>query len=281
MDQEHLTPAEQNQLKQDFLSGTEQEESGIGGEEYTKTRVGQVEERREYQQQQPLQQNGVQPQQPQQLQGGVQIAQEGDAPPDPQKDFMGYMQWLGKTLHQQGLLHAKQATIPEAEQLQNFFQQSVASVKQKYHDFDQAADFIYETRAKQLAAFASLYPEMADPKAIDEVIGNELKQILRDCARKNQNPAEMLYTLAQKNGYTNVSNPMGGTNYREGMKYGGENLQERQNSARTLAAYNGLTPSGPISLEMLDKMTEAEFSTWVSDPKNKAAFNRLMGGGDL
>ncbi|AGF76353.1 hypothetical protein [Bartonella vinsonii] len=275
MDQEYLTPAEQHQLEQEFHS-TQQDESTMGGEQHTKPRAVHVEERREYQQ--PLQHSGVQPQQPQ----GVQTVQEGDAPPDPQKDFMGYMQWLGKTLHQQGLLHAKQqAAVPEAEQLQNFFQQSVASVKQKYHDFDQAADFIYETRAKQLAAFASLYPEMADPKAIDEVIGNELKQILRDCAQKNQNPAEMLYTLAQKNGYTNVSNPMGIPNYGEGIKYGGENLQERQNSARTLAAYNGLTSSGPISLEMLDKMTEAEFSSWVSEPKNKAAFNRLMGGGDL
>ncbi|ATP12830.1 hypothetical protein [Bartonella henselae] len=55
---------------------------------------------------------------------------------------------------------------------------------------------------------------------------------------------------------------------------------ERQNSARTLAAYNGLTPNGPISLNMLDKMSEAEFSHWVADPKNKAAFNRLMGGGE-
>ncbi|MCZ2158675.1 hypothetical protein NPX99_05215 [Bartonella sp. 220] len=274
MDSEELTPVEKHQLEQDFLS-TQQDESTMRGEEQEKIRAVHVEERRGYQQQQPLQHTGVQPQ-------GEKTEQEEDAPPDPQKDFMGYMQWLGKTLHQQGLLHAKQQTIiPEAEQLQNFFQKSVASVKQKYHDFDQAADFIYEMRAKQLAAFASLYPEMADPKAIDEVIGNELKQILRDCAQKNQNPAEVLYNLAQKIGYTNVSNPMGRTNYGERTKYEGENLQERQNSARTLAAYNGLTPSGPISLEMLDKMTEAEFSSWIADPKNKAAFNRLMGGADL
>lgn len=254
MDQEHLTPAEQNHLKQDFLTSTQEGEEGEIGRE-AKT----LEENFQGQRFQ---------QQPSSQEGGKEVQGEENAPPDPQKDFMGYMQWLGKTLQKQELLHEKQQLSPvrEAEQLQAFYQQSVASVKQKHYDFDQAADFIYETRAKQLAAFASLYPELADPQNIDARIGEELKQILRDCAQKNQNPAEVIYTIAQKIGYTNVPNTMG------------ENLQERHNSARTLAAYNGLMPNGPISLDMLDKMSEAEFSTWVADPKNKAAFNRLMGG---
>ncbi|MET3560590.1 hypothetical protein ABID39_001296 [Bartonella japonica] len=264
MDQEHLTPAEQNQLKQNFSLETEQEEdSKIGGSEGAKTLEESFQERQDLYQQ-SFMQEAIQSQE-------VQKTREGDAPPDPQKDFMGYMQWLGKKIHEHEGANNKQqphSTALEAEQLHNFYQQSVANVKQKYHDFDQAADFIYETRAKQLAACASLYPEMADPKVVDTVIGNELKKILQDCAQKNQNPAEVIYTIAQRIGYTNLPNNIG------------ENLQERHNSARTLAAYNGLTPNGPISLDMLDKMSEAEFSTWVTDPKNKAAFNRLMGGGE-
>ncbi|GAA5108581.1 hypothetical protein [Bartonella jaculi] len=271
MNQEHLTPEEQNQLNQDFLSTTKTgEDTKIEGGEKAKKLEGNFEGyQQEYQQQDTAAERAAaEGAQPKDIQG----ADGGDAPPDPQKDFMGYMQWLGKTLHKQGLLHAKQqpdAPVREAEQLYSFYQQSVSAVKQKHHDFDQAADFIYDTRAKQLAACAALYPEMADPKVVDEVIGNELKQILRDCAKKNQNPAEVIYMIAQKIGYTSSqSNTV-------------ENLQERHNSARTLAAYNGLTPGGPISLDMLDKMSEAEFSSWVNDPKNKAAFNRLMGGGDL
>lgn len=255
MDQEHLTPAEQNQLKQDFLVSTQEGEDGeIAREEKTLEDNFQGQTHQKQSSSQKVEKE---------VQGGE------DVPPDPQKDFMGYMQWLGKTLQKQGLLHEKpqdKPTVCEAEQLHAFYQQSVASVKQKHHDFDQAADFIYETRAKQLAACASLYPEMADPQNIDAIIGDELKQILRDCAQKNQNPAEVIYTIAQKIGYTNAPNNMD------------ENLQERHNSARTLAAYNGLTPNGPISLDMLDKMSEAEFSAWVADPKNKASFNRLMGG---
>ncbi|WP_208441728.1 hypothetical protein [Bartonella raoultii] len=262
MDQEHLTPAEQNHLKQGaFSEALQGENSEIDAGEKMKSVEENFQGQQNLHQQQRLVQEGTQQQN---VQGGA----EGDAPPDPQKDFMGYIQWLGKALYKQGALISEQIPVmnPEAEQLHAFYQQSVVDAKQKHDDFDQAADFIYDTRAKQLAAFSSLYPEMADPNVVDALIGNELKQILRDCAKKNQNPAEVIYAIAQKIGYTNASNNIA------------ENLQERQNSARTLAAYNGMTPNGPISLEMLDKMSEAEFSRWVADPKNKAAFNRLMGG---
>lgn len=262
----------------------------------------------------------------------------GEVPPDPQKDFIGYIQWLGKELQAKrdsqthgegrrkaggfeagrgeggrkgiGKREAKEleaggkeagevkaeevevgkkeigevvvggkdvgakdvganASLQEAEQLRSFFHQSSAAIKQKHHDFDQAANFVYDMRATQLAACAALYPEMADPKVVEAIIGDELKTILRDCAHKNQNPAEVIYTIAQKIGYTAPQTETIDT------------LQAKHNSARTLAAYNGLSPSGPISLEMLDKMSEAEFSVWIDDPKNKTTFNRLMGGVDI
>ncbi|MET3590334.1 hypothetical protein ABID23_001440 [Bartonella silvatica] len=262
MDTEKLTLAEQNQLKQGELSGVEQKENSelIAGEKALQENP-QTEPSASQQQ---LLQDATQ-------EKDAQNEANGEVPPDPQKDFMGYIKWLGQALHKQEALLSQQSSSPAlaAEQLHDFYQKSVVAVKQRHHDFDQAADFIYETRAKQLAAYASLYPEMADQNVVDGVIGNELKQILRDCAKKNQNPAEVIYAIAQKIGYTNTSQPMN------------ENLQERHNSARTLAAYNGLTPNGPISLDMLDKMSEAEFSNWVSDPKNRASFNRLMGGGEL
>ncbi|KEC56533.1 hypothetical protein [Bartonella koehlerae] len=265
MDQEHLNPAEQNQLKKGSLSGAQQgEDSEIGAGEKAKTFEENFQGHRNVHQQQRSLQVDSQSQ-------DVQKVLEVDVPPDPQKDFMGYIQWLGKTLYKQGALLSEQPPVmsPDSEQLHAFYQKSVAAVKQKHHDFDQAADFIYDTRAKQLAAFSSLYPEMADPNIVDAVIGNELKQILHDCAKKNQNPAEVIYAIAQKIGYTNSPNTIG------------ENFQERQNSARTLAAYNGLTPKEPISLDMLDKMSETEFNHWIADPKNKAVFNRLMGGGEF
>ncbi|WP_413154419.1 hypothetical protein [Bartonella sp. cb54] len=271
MDQEHLTLEEQNQLQQDFFPTTQGEKNGQTGEEVErKTLETNLEEREAVFQQK--QQEGAKPQEAQEADGEISQAVGENVPPDPQKDFMGYMQWLGKTLHQQGLLHKKQqaeSTVPEAEKLHSLYQQSVAAVKQKHHDFDQAADFIYDMRAKQLAALSSLYPEMADPNVIDTVIGNEVKKILQECVRKNHNPAEVIYSIAKNVGY------------KTSQSHRAENLQDTHNSARTLAAYNGLTSSGPVSLEMIDKMSEAEFSVWISDPKNKTAFNSLMRGEHL
>ncbi|WP_336278491.1 hypothetical protein [Bartonella sp. CB175] len=263
MDQEYLTSAEQGQLGQEIIPKTQGEkeiQTGQDAAENTREENWQSSDAFRQQQKTHREEKSLQEIE----------AQEGDAPPDPQKDFMGYMQWLGKTLHKQELLRTKQQQTPpalEAEQLRSFYQSSVTAIKQKHHDFDQAADFIYDMRAKQLAAFSSIYPEMADQKVVDTVIGHELKQILQECARKNQNPAEVIYTIAQNIGYTKSQSNMA------------ENFQEKHNSARTLAASNGLLPSDPISLDMLNKMSEAEFGIWVSDPKNKAAFKRLMRGG--
>ncbi|OPB32188.1 hypothetical protein [Bartonella sp. AR 15-3] len=220
------------------------------------------------------------------------------APPDPKKDFMGYLQWLGQILqNKQETSEAQQTVSPqvqessEAERLQSFFHQSVETVKKTHSDFNQAADFVYEMRAKQLAACAALYPELTDPKVIDAMIGDELKKIVQDCREKNKNPAEVIYTIAQTIGYTTPQNHKGetiqGTNETEETKslqesvWGEKDIQERQNSARTLAAYNGLSPNGPISLDLLDKMSEGEFNVWIDNPKNKVAFNHLMSGGGL
>ncbi|WP_407965337.1 hypothetical protein [Bartonella sp. C271] len=234
-----------------------------------------------------------------------QSGEQMQAPPDPQKDFMGYLQWLGQILQNKQETSeiqqpASQVQEPsEAERLQSFFHQSVETVKKTHSDFNQAADFVYEMRAKQLAACASLYPELTDPKVIDAMIGDELKRIVQDCREKNKNPAEVIYTIAQTIGYTTPQNHKGETiqdcqgEIIQGMKgteetknlqasvWGEKDVQERQNSARTLAAYNGLSPSGPISLDFLDKMSETEFNVWIDNPKNKVAFNHLMSGGGL
>ncbi|OPB30173.1 hypothetical protein [Bartonella sp. WD12.1] len=287
MDEEILTPEEQNQLVQDSLQ--ENGEGGVIGENKSV----------------PFDENSQKGEVSQEAPG----LQGDELPPDPNADFMGYVQWLGKKtqtqqdqaqpgqtrldqaqsgqaqqeLAQQELAQAQDnqnTSVPsEAEKLRSFFNQSVATIKHKHHDFDQAADFVYDMRAKQLASCASLYPERANPKVIDTLIGNELKQILRDCAQNKQNPAQVIYSIAQNMGYTNKQ---GNTvNIVAPMQNTVEHVQERQNSARTLSAYNGLNPKGPMSLEMLDKMSEAEFSTWIDDPNNKTAFNRLMGDVDL
>uniref|UniRef100_UPI0035CEF666 hypothetical protein n=1 Tax=unclassified Bartonella TaxID=2645622 RepID=UPI0035CEF666 len=205
---------------------------------------------------------------------------EGEsAPPDPTQDIIGYMGWMGKKLQEQdAYIRAQQDVQRQAIEshefnghLNQFLESSVTSIKDKYSDFDAAADFLYETRAKQLNAWSSVYPNYAQKSTIDAIIGDELRTIVATCAQKGGNPAEELYRIAQNLGYQNqavqVNNQVA-------------ELQSRQNSARTLTASGGGGSTGPMTLASIDRMSEEEFDVWISNPKNKAIFRQLHGAGN-
>ncbi|GAA4667003.1 hypothetical protein GCM10023262_15360 [Bartonella pachyuromydis] len=152
--------------------------------------------------------------------------------------------------------------------LNQFLENSVASVKDKYSDFDAAADFLYEARAKQLNAWSSVYPNYAQKSTIDAIIGDELRTIVATCAQKGGNPAEELYRIAQNLGYQNQA--VQGNNQVAA-------LQSRQNSAKTLTASGGGGSVGPITKDTLAAMSEKEFNAWIANPKNEAHFYEIMG----
>ncbi|MET3590595.1 hypothetical protein ABID23_001711 [Bartonella silvatica] len=202
---------------------------------------------------------------------------EGEGgPPDPTQDIIGYMGWMGKKLQEQdAYIRAQQDVQRQAIEshefnghLNQFLESSVTSIKDKYSDFDAAADFLYETRAKQLSAWSSVYPTYAQRSTIDAIIGDELRTIVATCAQKGVNPAEELYRIAQNLGYQN-----------QGMQANNQvaALQSRQNSARTLTASGGGGVTGPMTKEILANMSEKEFNAWISNPKNEARFYEIMG----
>ncbi|WP_375611024.1 MULTISPECIES: hypothetical protein [unclassified Bartonella] len=202
---------------------------------------------------------------------------EGEsAPPDPTQDIIGYMGWMGKKLQEQDAYIREQQDVQRQAieshefngHLNQFLESSVTSIKDKYSDFDAAADFLYETRAKQLNAWSSVYPNYAQKSTIDAIIGDELRTIVATCAQKGVNPAEELYRIAQNLGYQNqavqVNNQVA-------------ELQSRQNSARTLTASGGGGMTGPMTKDTLANMSEKEFNAWISNPKNEARFYEIMG----
>ncbi|PIT67853.1 hypothetical protein CER18_09400 [Bartonella tribocorum] len=202
---------------------------------------------------------------------------EGESgPPDPTQDIIGYMGWMGKKLQEQGayIREQKEALRKAEEQQQHdmrlgqFFNNSVESFKNKSSDFDAAANFLYETRAKELRSWSSLYPECADQNTIDAIIKDQLHALVATCAQRDLNPAEELYRIAQNLGYQNqaiqANNQVAA-------------LQSRQNSARTLTASGGGGVTGPMTKETLANMSEKEFNAWISNPKNEARFYEIMG----
>uniref|UniRef100_UPI0035D07DC4 hypothetical protein n=1 Tax=Bartonella sp. AA74HLJMH TaxID=3243436 RepID=UPI0035D07DC4 len=205
---------------------------------------------------------------------------EGEgAPPDLREDPISVLTWmLDKIQKQDAYIRAQQDVQRQAieshefnDHLNQFLESSVTSIKDKYSDFDAAADYLYETRAKQLSAWSSVYPTYAQRSTIDAIIGDELRTIVATCAQKGGNPAEELYRIAQNLGYQNqavqVNNQVA-------------ELQSRQNSARTLTASGGGGSTGPMTLASIDRMSEEEFDVWISNPKNKAIFRQLHGAGN-
>ncbi|WP_375702386.1 hypothetical protein [Bartonella sp. AA89HNZF] len=135
---------------------------------------------------------------------------EGEnAPPDPTQDIIGYMSWMGKKIREQdAYIREQKEALRQAEEQQQhdirlgeFFNNSVKSFQNKSSDFGDAANFLYEKRAKELSSWSSLYPEYADPNTISEIIRNELRTIVATCAQRDLNPAEEIYRIAQNLGY--------------------------------------------------------------------------------
>ncbi|WP_208433105.1 hypothetical protein [Bartonella taylorii] len=204
------------------------------------------------------------------------IVEGENAPPDPTQDIIGYMGWMGKKLQEQdAYIREQKEALRQAEEqqrhdirLRQFYNNSVKSFQNKSSDFDAAANFLYEARAKELSSWSSLYPEYEDPNTISEIIRNELRTIVATCAQRDLNPAEEIYRIAQNLGYQTKAIQ---TNDQVAE------LQSRQNSARTLTASGGGGSVGPITLKNICDMSDKEFGEWYSNPKNQIIFDKLMG----
>ncbi|WP_375657584.1 MULTISPECIES: hypothetical protein [unclassified Bartonella] len=202
---------------------------------------------------------------------------EGEnAPPDLREDPVRLVAWmLDKIQKQDAYIREQKEALRQAEEQQQhdirlgqFFNNSVKSFQNKSSDFGDAANFLYEKRAKELSSWSSLYPEYADPNTISEIIRNELRTIVATCAQRDLNPAEEIYRIAQNLGYQN-----------QGVQANNQvaELQSRQNSARTLTASGGGGVTGPMTLESIGNMSDKEFGEWYSNPKNQIIFDKLMG----
>uniref|UniRef100_UPI0035CEBBBA hypothetical protein n=1 Tax=Bartonella sp. LB28NMGDW TaxID=3243549 RepID=UPI0035CEBBBA len=205
---------------------------------------------------------------------------EGEnAPPDLREDPVRLVAWmLDKIQKQDAYIREQKEALRQAEEQQQhdmrlgeFFNNSVKSFQNKSSDFDAAANFLYEARAKELSSWSSLYPEYGQQNTIDAIIRDQLHALVATCAQRDLNPAEEIYRIAQNLGYQ--------TKAIQANDQVAE-LQSRQNSARTLTASGGGGSTGPLSWETMDAMTDKEFQAWYSNPKNRVLIRKLSGADD-
>ena len=204
--------------------------------------------------------------------------------PDPEKDFVGYVKWIGAKLQNEEAERQKREaeerqfieTAKEQEVVKDYFVTSVTALKAELPDFDEAADFLYEARVNQLKALADAYPAFKNADAINAQIGNELAAIVKGALESGTNPAQTIYNYAKNIGFKaksatgSMAEPMAGGDIAA--------MRAKKNAARTLTASNGRAIADPVSLEAIDAMSDRQFAEWISNPGNERAFNILMRG---
>jgi hypothetical protein len=210
---------------------------------------------------------------------------EDDPEPDPNVDIFAHQAWQKRQIdalkakiegREQAEQKRNEATQQEAE-VWGFWEQSVTAVKNELPDFGDAAQWLSEARSKQLQAYATAFdPSLNNPKAINQQIDAELRQMVITAKKNGTNPAKAVYDLAKSWGYTGPA-----PKQENGQLQLPEQLQrvaQAQTASRTIAQAPGKAGGDEITLETLDGMSQAELGAWLEVPANARRFQQLMGG---
>lgn len=208
---------------------------------------------------------------------------EEDPMPDPNVDIFAHSQWQARQLEK---LNAKiterettekQAKDHEAREnaVWGLWDQSVASIKAEKADFGDAATFLSDMRTKQLSALGNVHAAFKDPRAVNQQINNELRDIIINAAQNNISPAQAVYDLATAWGYAAKAADPAAITMPEKLK----GIEQAQQGSRTVGQASGARSGGDeITIESLAAMPQNEFNEWMKVPANEKRFKSLMGG---
>jgi len=158
----------------------------------------------------------------------------------------------------------------EENHLWQAWQQSCAASKAELPDFDGALAFLAKTRERQLAALGTIDERFQDESNRTRQLQEEWQDLVKTSLEHGENPARVIYQLAQAHGYESRHD---GNNCVIARLKG---LDEAQKAARTLAATHGSEAGDPLLLESLANLSEAEFARWYEN--NPDSFRRLFAG---
>ncbi|MDK4703892.1 hypothetical protein PH562_16700 [Rhizobium sp. CNPSo 4062] len=222
------------------------------------------------------------------LKAGNSKQEEPPAPPSPEEDIFGYMKW------QADQIKSMQTAQQEREKAENDQRQAVEQENaiwshwnhsrteyvQTNKDFDNAANWLSDYRMGQLKAMALVDPSMATEQARNRQINAELKSIIISAHQQGQNPADLIYRLAQGYGYKpgTVAASAQPDQQNADLSAKVDQLGKALDASKTLTASNGKNAADPMSAEAIANMSESEFTAWMKDPANERRFRQMMGG---
>ena len=201
-----------------------------------------------------------------------------EAPPDPNEDIIGHLQWQAKQFEADKAERQKQAQ--EQQQREQSQQQeqviwstwdnSVNQAKASIPDFDQATGFLAQLRDNQLQAFAAVDPNFGNQQARVAQINAELRQIIIQAKQAGQDPAQAVYQIARGYGYAAAAPaPTAGKI---------DKIIEAQAGSKTIAGTNGNAMADPLSAQAILEMPADEFDAWMTNPANAKRFNKILQG---
>ncbi len=203
-------------------------------------------------------------------------------PPDPEQDMFGYMKWQAdqiqslksETENQKKQAEQQRQIEQQESEIWTHWQQSAQTFASATPEFNEAALFLADIRDKQLAGMAFVNPELADKKARDQIMNQELRAIIVAAKQNGINPAQAVFDLA-KNVYGFAPKPPPGTPQ---LPDNLAQIDRAQRASQSLTATNGKAGGDPISAEAIAAMSPDEFSSWVKKPENERLFNKMLGG---
>lgn len=185
----------------------------------------------------------------QELEEHRQQAQQSQQDVEFNADPLGTMQQQLKSLHEkfEQTTTSQQQTQEQQLQQQQQFQavaSQVADFKKSNPQYDDALNYVMDARRKELAIMGVAESQM------QQAIDAEAQALAESALRNGQNPAELVWNMAQVRGFVAKKSE-------EKV----DQIQKGQKSASTLSDTSG-SPNDDLSLSEIDKMTDEQFDKY-------------------
>lgn len=180
--------------------------------------------------------------------------------PDPAQDPIGALQHENAQLRKQmesvtGDVQQFKQAGSQQEQISQLTRQVQAAGKEfmsKTPDYGQAYEFVRNVRMQDLT-------DLGTPaEQIPGILEREEYGLAAAALQGGKSPTEVLYNIAKRYGFKSVAKQEGTSQNASKL----ETIQKGQEAAKT---QSGGKPDGPITLEALSKLDDAEFDRVIAD----------------
>lgn len=211
--------------------------------------------------------------------GQQQVQTQGAELPDLEKDPLAHI--MGRFAQQNQAIESALAAITQRQQ-QDQQAQQIAAVQQravvaerefraKTEDYDAAVAHLLDKGNQELEIRGVL-----DPAQRQTILAQEALGIAHLALQRNENPAEMIYKLAELRGYRKTDKPAEeavATTETPAVPDPAQRIDNarrgQQQDGRSLSTARGTGPRG-LTAQSLVQMSESEFASALSTPEGRA-----------